>query len=165
MRRFGGLIASVALVAAAGCMYGFAGGGLPPHIHTIAISTFDNQTASPDIPKELFDSLHTDLERQLGVRDAPADRADAVVRGTIVTYDADVPIGFSANPQQSVTVSRRVQLTVDVEIVDQANGHVLYSAKAMRKEADYSEGGETIGRQAAIAKIVQQIVEGVHSNW
>ena len=43
----------VGLLAAGGCMYSFAGGGLPPHIHTMAIATFENQTASPDVPKEL----------------------------------------------------------------------------------------------------------------
>ena len=34
----------------AGCMYGFAGGGLPPNIRTMAILPFENQTASPRIP-------------------------------------------------------------------------------------------------------------------
>lgn len=165
MRRSGALIGSLSILLLSGCIYSFAGGGLPPHIRTMAISTFDNKTASPDVTKELYDQMHSELQRKLGVRDAPADRADAVVRGVIQTYDADVPVGFSANPQQAVTARRHLQITVDVDIVDQSNGHALYSKKGLREEADYNERAEDEGRKQAIAKIVQQIIDGVQSNW
>ena len=165
MRRFGGLIVSLSVLALTGCFYSFAGGGLPPHIHTMAISTFDNQTASPDLPKELYDTMHRELQKRLGVRDAPSDRADALVKGTISAYEADVPVGFSANPQQAVSARRRLQITIDIEIVDQSNGHMLYSNKSLRQEADYNERAEDDGRRQAIDKIVQQIIDGVQSNW
>jgi hypothetical protein len=32
-----------------GCLYGFAGGGLPPSIKTVAILPFENQTAEPTL--------------------------------------------------------------------------------------------------------------------
>jgi hypothetical protein len=165
MRRFGGLIGSVLLLLSTGCLYGFAGGGLPPHIHTLALTTFENQTPTPEIPKELYDVLHRELQKKLGVRDAPADRADAVVKGVIASYDSDVPIGFSANPQQAVSARRRLQLTVEIEIVDQSTGKVLFSNKALRQEADYNERAEAEGRAQAIQKIVQDVVTGVQSNW
>ena len=169
MRRFGVLIGSVVsmvgLLSATGCMYSFAGGGLPPHIKTMAIATFENQTASPDLPKELYDQMHRELQRRLGVRDAPADRADALAHGSIQIYDVDVPVSFSANPQQSVSARRRLAITIDVEIVDQGNGHVLFANKSLREEADYAERAEADGRQKAIEKLVQRIIEGVQSNW
>ncbi|MEP6495138.1 MAG: LPS assembly lipoprotein LptE [bacterium] len=159
------MIASLALSSLSGCLYGFAGGGLPPNIRTMAIVTFDNQTSSPDIPKELYDTMRKELQRRLGVRDAPQDRADALVHGVIQAYDADVPVAFSANPQQAVSARRRLQLTIEIEILDQSNGHVLYTNKALREEADYAERAEQEGRAQAITKIVQKIVEGVQSNW
>jgi hypothetical protein len=165
MRRFGVLVASLLLLPLTGCFYSFAGGGLPPNIHSIAIATFDNQTASPDIPKELYDEMHTQLERRLGVRDAPRERADALVHGVIQSYDADVPVSFSANPQQAVTARRHLQITIEVEIIDQSNSKVLFSDKALRGEADYAERGEADGRHEAITKMVQKIIEGVQSNW
>jgi hypothetical protein len=165
MRRFGVLIASLALLTLTGCFYSFAGGGLPPHIRTMAIVTFDNQTPSPDLPKELYDKMRTELQKRLGVRDAPQDRADALVHGTIQSFDADVPVGFSANPQQAVSARRRLQITIDVEILDQSNGKALYTAKSLREEADYAERAEGEGRTQAITKIVQKIVEGVQQNW
>jgi hypothetical protein len=165
MRRFGGLIASVVLVFASACIYSFAGGGLPPHIRTIAIATFDNQTASPDLPKEIYDEMRRELQRRLGVRDAPRDRADAIVTGVIQTYVPDMPVSFSADPRQSLTAQRRLQLTVQIEIVDVASGKVLFQNKALREEADYAERAEQEGRKLAITKMVQKIVEGVQSNW
>jgi hypothetical protein len=165
MRRFGGLITSLLLLSLTGCFYSFAGGGLPPNIHTIAIATFDNQTASPDIPKELYDEMHKQLLSRLGVRDAPRERADALVHGVIQSYDADVPVSFSANPQQAVTARRHLQITVEIEIIDQSNSKVLFQNKAMREEADYAERAEADGRHQAIAKMVQKIIEGVQSNW
>jgi hypothetical protein len=159
------LIGRFSLLLLTGCIYSLAGGGLPPNIHTMAISTFDNQTSSPDVTKELYDQMHAELQRKLGVRDAPAERADAVVRGVIQTYDADVPVGFSANPQQALTARRHLAITVEISIVDQSNGHVLYTNKALRGESDYNERAEADGRKQAIEKLVQQIVDGVQSNW
>ena len=109
--------------------------------------------------------MHKELQRRLGVRDAPSDRADALAHGTIVTYDADVPVSFSANPQQAVSARRRLAITIDVEIVDQSNSHVLFANKALREEADYAERAEADGRAKAIEKLVQRIIEGVQSNW
>ena len=74
-------------------------------------------------------------------------------------------VGFSANPNQAVTARRHLQLTIEVEIVDQSNGKVIYANKALRGEADYTERAEGEGRTLAIAKIVQSIVEGVQSKW
>jgi len=165
MRRLGGLTASVFLLLASGCLYSFAGGGLPPHIKTMAIATFDNQTPSPDLPKEIYDEMRRELQRRLGVRDAPRDRADAVVTGVIQSYEPDVPVSFSADPRQAVTARRRLQVTVEVEIVDQSSGKVLFQNKGLREEADYAERAEQEGRKLAIGKIVQKIVCGVQSNW
>ena len=168
MRRFGTWFrrtAVVGLVAVGGCLYSFAGGGLPSAIHTLAIATFDNQTASPDLPKELYDQMRKELQRRLGVRDAPQNTADALIHGTIQSYEADVPVSFSANPQQAVTARRRLQVTIDVEIVDQSNGRILFQGKSLREEADYAERAEADGRGQAIAKILQKIVEGVQANW
>src|SRR6478609_1687028 len=88
---------SVAL-SAAGCLkYGFAGGGLPSHVRTMAIQPFDNETRNPEVQHELLDIMHKELQRRLGVRDAPESRSDALVKGVIRSYDADVPVAYSSN--------------------------------------------------------------------
>jgi hypothetical protein len=99
------------------------------------------------------------------VRDAPQERADALVRGTIVAYDADVPVAFSADSRQAISARRRLQITVDVEIVDQTTGKVLWQRKALRAEGEYAERAEPEGRRQAIGKLVNDIVEGAQSQW
>lgn len=165
IRRSGVLLGSLSIVFLSSCAYSFAGGGLPPNIRTMAIATFDNQTPSPELPKELYDQMHAELQKRLGVRDASRERADALAHGTIVSYDADIPVSFSADPTQALTATRRLQITVDVEIIDQSNGHVLYQNKALREESDYAERAESEGRKKAIEKLVQKIIEGVQANW
>ena len=168
MRRLGVCLASLSVVLLWGCgvHYGFTqGGGLPSHIKTIAILPFENQTASPEIGKEIYDQMRAELQKRLGLRDAPQERADAIVRGAIVAYDADVPVSFSANPNQAVSARRRLQVTVDVAIVDQSNGKLLYQAKGRREEGEYAERAEAEGRREAVKRIVDAIVDGMQSQW
>ena len=166
IRRFGVLsFALLSLGAACGVRYGFAGGGLPAHIRTVAVLPFENETSAPDLQRELFDILRRQLRARLGLRDGTEAAADAVVRGTIKTYDVDIPIGFSADPQQAVTARRQLQITVDIEIVDQSSGKILWQRRGLRAEGQYAERNEAEGRRLAFEKIVTDIVEGAQSQW
>ncbi len=160
-------VAVAALLLVGGCRYGysFAGGGLPTHIRTAAVLPFDNRTPIPELQREMAEVLRAALDRRLGLRSAPEARANAVIRGAIVGYDADVPVAYSADPNQATTARRRLALTVDVEIVDQQSSQVLFARRGLRAEGEYAEGGEAIGRREAIDRIVSQIIEGAQSQW
>ncbi|MES2180233.1 MAG: DUF4136 domain-containing protein [Gemmatimonadota bacterium] len=160
-------LALTASLAVAGCIpgYGFAGGGLPSHVRTLAIQPFDNETPTPELQKEIFEAMRKELQPRLGVRDAPQEKADAVVRGVVRNYDADVPVGYSANPQQAVTSRRRLQITLDIQIIDQTTGKTLWEKKGLRAEGDYAERDEVGGRREAIKRVVNDIVEGAQSQW
>lgn len=162
MRRFGVL----SLVLLAGCLYSLSGGGgLPRHIRTVAVIPFENETANPDIPTELHLELRKALESKLGVREAPEARANAVVTGTIRKYEADVPVGFSADPARATSARRRVQVVVDVKIVDQTTGKTLFEKAGLSAEGEYAERSELDGRKQAIDRIVADIIEGAQSQW
>ena len=164
MRRSG--IVSLALVLVTACWpYGFAGGGLPSHVKTVAVLPFDNETPVPELQREIFELLRRQLQGRLGVRDASEARADALVRGKILRYDADVPVGFSADPNQATTARRKLQITVDVEIVDQTTGRTLWQRRSLTADADYSERGEAAGRRQAIERLVNDVIEGAQSQW
>ena len=168
MRRFGVRSISLLLIivaSACGVRYGFAGGGLPAHIRTMAVLPFENETAAPELQRELFELLRRELRGRLGVREGAEATADALVRGTIKTYDVDIPVGFSADPQQAVTARRKLQLTIDIEIVDQSNGRILWQRRGLRAEGEYAERAEGDGRRAALQKIVSDVVEGAQSQW
>ena len=167
--RRSGVFSLCALLAVLGaCIprYGFAGGGLPSHIRTMAIQPFDNETPTPELQLELLDAMRKELQSRLGVRDAPQERADALIRGVVRTYDVDVPTGFSANSaSQAVTSRRQLQITLDVQIVDQTNGKILWEKKSLRTVGEYAERDEIGGRREAIKRIVNEIVEGAQSQW
>jgi hypothetical protein len=152
-------------VLAACWPYGFAGGGLPSHVKTVAVLPFDNETAAPELQRELLETLRRELQGRLGLRDASEDKADAIVRGTILRYDTDVPVGYSADPRQATTARRRLQVVVDVEIVDQTTGRMLWSRKGLSAEGEYAERAEASGRREALRKLVTDVVEGAQSQW
>ena len=118
------LLLLLATAGLSGCLYGFAGGGLPPAIKTVALLPFDNQTAEPTLTQEVARSVREALEGRLGLRQASEAQADALVRGTIVRYEPDLPVQYTGAEDRSVSVTRRlVQITVSVEILDQRRGN------------------------------------------
>src|SRR2546426_11776422 len=56
-----------------------------------AILPFDNQTPEPTLTKDVNDAVLEAFQGRLGLRPAGEANADAVVRGKVVRYDADVP--------------------------------------------------------------------------
>ena len=153
------------LLVQSACLYGFAGGGLPDHIDTVAVLPFDNDTPVSVIPRELLDALRPDIEARLGLRSVAEARADAIVRGRIVRYDPDIPIAYSADPNQQTAARRRLELAVDVEILDQTTGKTLWQRRGLVAQGDYDERQEDDGRRRAIEQLVRDIIEGAQSQW
>lgn len=148
-----------------GACYGFAGGGLPQHVRTVAVLPFENETATPELPLELQEALRLGLQNRLGLRDAPEERANAVVRGKVTRYEIDIPVGFSANAGQATSARRRLRVSVDVEIYDQVANKVLWSRNGMQAEGEYADRGEASGRKQAIERLVADVIEGAQSQW
>jgi len=163
MRRSG--LFSLALLLAAGCAYGFAGGGLPAHVKTIAVIPFDNETTSSEIQRELVDAFRAELHNRLGVREAPEARANAIVRGTIQRYETDIPVAYSGNNTNQTSARRQLQISVDIEMFDQVSGKVLWQRKALTAEGLYEERGVLQGRKEAIDRIVNDVIQGAQSQW
>lgn len=153
-------------LASAGC-YGFAGGGLPPNIKTVAVLPFENLTPEPTLTQEVLSSVREAVQSRLGLRPAGEAQADALVRGTITRYEPDLPVAYTgADASNQVTVTRRlVQITLDVEIVDQKAGRTLWKRQGLTVQGDYDPGQERQGRDNALDKLVTNIVEGAQSQW
>ncbi len=166
MRLISGFLASLSPLILGGCLYGFAGGGLPPSIRTVAVLPFDNQTPEPTLTQEISRAVREAVEQRLGLRQASEARADAVVRGSITSYDPDVPIAYQAEEDRNVNVTRReVHITVSVEILDQKQGKPLWQRSGLLVRGDYEAGREADGRRKALDDLVVNIVEGAQSQW
>jgi hypothetical protein len=163
IRRFGAL--SIIMLAVNGCLYGFAGGGLPSHVRSVAVIPFENLTSVPEVQQELTAALRKELKDRLGLREAAETRASAVIRGTIQRYEADIPIGFSASNKNQTSARRQLQISVDIEMVDLSTGKTLWQQKGLMKEGQYEERGEATGRKQAIDRIVEALIQGAQSQW
>ena len=160
------LMLTMGVLALTSC-YSFSGasGGLPRNLRTVAIQPFDNQTASPELQREIFEQLRRAMQDRLSLREAPEAKADVVVRGAITRYDVDLSAGVSADPRQTTSTRRRLQLVIDIEIVDQTTGRMLFKRAGMTREGQYAEGGEATGRRNAVEGIVNDLIEGTQSQW
>ncbi len=166
MRLTSGFLASLSTLVLGACLYGFAGGGLPPSIKTVAVLPFDNQTPEPTLTQEISRAVREAVEQRLGLRQASETRADAVVRGSITSYDPDLPVAYQGGEDREVNVTRRqVQITVSVEILDQKQGKPLWQRSGLVVRGDYESGGEAEGRRKALDDLVVNIVEGAQSQW
>lgn len=166
MRLISGFLVSISALALGGCLYGFAGGGLPPSIKTVAVLPFDNQTPEPTLTQEISRAVREAVEQRLGLRQSAEPQADAVVRGSITRYDPDLPVAYQGGADREVTVTRRqVQITVTVEILDQKQGKPLWQRSGLVVKGDYESGREGEGRAKALDDLVVNIVEGAQSQW
>jgi hypothetical protein len=147
-------------------LYGFAGGGLPPSIKTVAVLPFDNQTPEPTLTQVISRAVREAVERRLGLRQSAEAQADAVVRGSITRYEPDLPVAYTGGDSSRVTVTRReVQITVSVEILDQKRGKTLWQRNGLVVKGDYDSGQEAVGRSKALDDLVVNIVDGAQSQW
>ena len=159
--------AVVSLLALAGCNYSFRSGSFPDHIRTVAILPFDNDTNRFELTQEIHDQLLRELPRSLGVTNAGADVAHAVVQGRISRYDLTAPLFRPGQQDDRVDVlQRQVNIRVEVELIDLVENVILWDDQGLSTQGQYLEGeSEEVGRLEAIELLVQRIVDGAQSNW
>lgn len=140
---------------------------MPPHIRTVAILPFDNQTTDPQLTQQVSDAVREAFESRLGLRLAGEATADAVVRGAIVSYEPEIAVSFqAAQAQLGQQVNRRlVRLSLNVEVYDQREGRTLWQRNGLTVDGEYGPGQQAEGRQTALKKLVSDIVDGAQSQW
>jgi hypothetical protein len=153
------------LLVAGGCVYGFRGGGFPSDVKTVAVLPFDNRTGEPALTQEVSTAIQEAVSSRLGLRQVAEAQADAVVRGEIVRYEPDIPLSYQAGQGQVEVTRRRVQITINVEIVDQRQSKTLWRSSGLTVDGEYQPPAEADGRKVALAKLVTQVVEGAQSQW
>ncbi|MCF7805610.1 MAG: hypothetical protein K9N46_16640 [Candidatus Marinimicrobia bacterium] len=158
---FGTLITAGLLLS--GCMYSFKG-SLPPHIRSIAIPLFENQTAEYQINETITDLLTQQFLEENVLRVEDEETADSILEGT-VTSISDSPYTYDEAEQvQDYRVSISLKVTwYDVEQdkvrLDQTvSGWGVYDAQqAATTRQD--------GIREAIDKIADDIINSITANW
>ncbi len=162
------LAAPLAVMLISACNYSFRAGSFPPpDVKTIAIEPFDNKTDQFEVAGELYTQMLKQLPGALGLRTAGAGVANAVVKGTIESYQVQAPNYQAGGTGQAPSViQRQVTITADVEIIDKVKNVVLWQGSVSAQgEFLQASQNEDVGRANAINLLVKKIVDGAQSNW
>ncbi len=152
-----------------GCNYGFEGGGFPPHIRTIYIEPFQNETPQFDLDQKLYAAMLDELPGKLGVRVAGEQAAHAIVRGVISSYDDAAQSFTPTAPGQPAPAAsaHEVRITVSVQLIDVRDHLIRWESQRVLGRGAYRPDtqSDAMGQEEAIASIIQQIIDGAQSQW
>jgi len=154
------------IVAVSACGYRFAGQGqFPKGVQHIFIEVFENQTSQSGIEREVTNQVIFEFTRQRQKNLASSARdADAVLKGVI----RSVSTRTISRVGTELASQREVVMTVDLRLIQQGVGKVLWSANGLSdKEAyDVVENSKLATDQnenLAISKLSERISERIFS--
>jgi hypothetical protein len=127
-------VATLALVALAGCGYRLPDGAAPAGARTIAIQLFDNHTREAGLEVALRRAIEDEFRRRGTVRLVADGDADLVLSGDIRDYDA-FPIASSGIDE---ALQYQVTLRVGIRLVERASGRVLYENRTVTEQQDFA---------------------------
>jgi hypothetical protein len=160
--------ASLLLAAlAAGCLYGFSGGGgLPSDIHSIYVPPVDNSTSRFELTQQLTQGLMDAVRGRLGAQPGSQDNADAIIRTNITNY-SDQAVSLQGRQSVGAKVfQRRVTISASVQIVDLHKNRTIWSS-TVSGTGEYAPDQES-DQQAiklALDNLIQKVVDGAQSQW
>lgn len=153
-------------LAFGGCLYSFKGGSVPPHLKTLSIPLFDDQSGQGEpglretFTNKLIDSFRQDNSLQLSDR----AHADAVLEGTIQSISSS-PLVVTTG---ETLAKQRLTITVKVMYEDMKMKKTIYD-KQFSDYGDYDASGGVSQRQVAISaaldKLTQEILNDTVSGW
>ena len=150
-----------------GCgIYSFSGSGLPSHIRTVAVPVFGNQTEEYGIKESITDQVIDGLVTDGKLKVAHKGDADSIVQGTVVEYqNRAYTFDKSENVQEYI-----VRIWVQVSYQDVKNRKAIWSEERMEGWGTYDVSvdppeDEEMGRERAIAKLAEDIVDKVVAGW
>jgi outer membrane lipopolysaccharide assembly protein LptE/RlpB len=149
------LLILLALLLSA-CGYHFPGGGssLPPHIKTIAVPVFGNQTQEVGVENDFTNQVVFEFTRS-GILKVLAPPADATLKGKIQAILVS-PVAYSA---QVVATERRVTLRLSVSLVETATGKVLWQDGSMVDTEVFPVAADALSTETARREAIRRIAE------
>ncbi len=142
-----------------GCFYSFTGSSVPPHLKTIAIPLFDDQSGSgiPGLRDGLTNKI-IERFRQDNSLEVTDDRthSDSILEGTIVS----VPDQAQVVATGETVVKRRVTINVKATFQDMKLKKKVWE-KQYSEWGDYESSGGPPERQTAIDAATDKLAEDI----
>lgn len=154
------------LTALGGCSaYGLNSGRVQPGLESVAVPYFANESTEPDVEIVLTDAIINGLLQNRTLRVVDEDQADAIVRGTVVSYQVEE--AFFDEERQAEQYEIRVRC--EVAMIEAESGEPIAGPEIVRGTGTYflDEGpeAEDVARNEAADEIVQGILNLVIEDW
>lgn len=154
-------VLALALVCS-GCGYAL-GYRMPEGVRTIAVPVFANETfpLRREVEYDVTRAVRRELEVRSDVRLTDAERADAVLEGTVVAFRQAV----LTEDNRDDAAESSIHVTVQVRLVRSRDGEVLFDRRISDHATFSSLRGETIddARNQAIDEIAERVVADLES--
>lgn len=150
-------VLGMVILATLGCgVYSFSGSA-NPHLKTVAVPIFDDQTAEFGVKEQLTNAIIASFNRDNTLKIADRRAADVIVAGTILRLNEQAGAYTSQEQVQEI----RVYLTAKIKCDDVQKRKILWEEELTQFGA-YSPGGANSGdRQSAITEAVEKIATEV----
>lgn len=150
-----------------GCRYSFTGASVPPHLKTIAIPVFDDQSGygRATLREELTNKIVERFIRDNTLKIADKSTANSLLEGVIVSVqDNPVVVGTGERVMKS-----RITVTVRVSFYDMVKRTKVWE-RTFSNWGEYElEGNVQLnlqrGIQQAIEKLSEDILLATVANW
>ncbi|MCK5149029.1 LptE family protein [bacterium] len=143
-------------------IYSFSGSTLPPHIKTVAIPLFKDQSSEFGIDQQVTDGIISAITKDNSLKIAGERQADALINGTIIRI-TDTADSYNSNETAS---DFKITIQIKVTFEDVKKRNIMW-------EETFSQWGRydsiEISRDQAITdaaeKLAAQILNRTVSGW
>lgn len=162
------------IFAISGC--GYHVGEIKPspmrRVTTLAVNTFKNETVIPRLEAQTADAVVKQFQQDGTYRIDSADRADAVIEGTIESVERQPYRVLSSNVLQ--TSEFELILTVRYRVFDRVTGAILMEGKAIGKTPFFSDSDvvnsdlvtdQNMNYPIAAERMAENLVSKVSEGW
>ncbi len=153
---------------AAACGAYRLGTTLPPHLRTVYVGTFGNETYEPGIEADVTNAVITRFRQDGNLRPVGEAEADTIVTGKITGWNRRV-LGYTGRDEDNVE-EYRLYVKAVIVFREAATGQALIRGQSVEGYTDfYLEGdlvsAEAAARPKAYQDLARNIVDTVVSIW
>lgn len=160
------MIFAVVFPLICGCgVYTFSGSTLPGHLKTVDIPLFANQSVHPELAEQITSRITREILTSNLLR-IVASNGDATITGKITGYNHQ-PYTYGAESYRNVNVTQyQVTVITEIEFMDNKKKEPLYKGSVSGEGVyDLATETEETGKQRALDKIVEQILQNSVQSW
>ena len=161
-------LATTVGLSAGGCGYTLSS-VLPVHIKTLSVPVFANNTVEYALSDDVTQALSDAFLREGRLRLVSERDADAILRGTVVSYDNHV-FGYTRTERAT---TYEILLVVKVVFRDTVKNRDVWKEDALTVRTTYNVTAvgdepartETEGRKDVVQKLADQVVSRTIQGW